>query len=102
MARETRSEILVEARRGLLRRAPDRLPQLDLVLSRVDVIDISSAVVEAAGRLPDPALRSLDAIHLATALLVRDGLDAVLTYDDRFAFAATGHGLTVDMPGRTP
>ncbi len=93
--------LLVETRRGLLRRAADRLPQMDLVLSRVGVIDMSAAVVESASRLSDPMLRSLDAIHLATALLVRDDLDALLTYDDRLAAAAAGHGLTVEMPGRT-
>ncbi|MGL4176958.1 MAG: type II toxin-antitoxin system VapC family toxin [Dermatophilaceae bacterium] len=90
--------LLVEARRGALRRAPASLPHLDLVLRRVELVAMSSAVVEAASRLPDPALRSLDSIHLATALLVRDDVDAVLTYDDRLATAATAHGLTVTAP----
>lgn len=92
--------LLVEARRALARRAPDRLPRLDLVLSRISLVDISAAVVESAGRLPDPMLRSLDSIHLATALMVRDDLDAVMTYDDRVAAAATAQGLTVEAPGR--
>ncbi|ODU01653.1 MAG: hypothetical protein ABS81_20085 [Pseudonocardia sp. SCN 72-86] len=92
--------LLVEARRALARRAPDRLPRLDLALSRISLVDVSAAVVESAGRLPDPMLRSLDAIHLATALMVRDDLDAVVTYDDRFAAAATTHGLAVEAPGR--
>jgi predicted nucleic acid-binding protein len=90
--------LLVEARRGTLRRAPAKLPHLDLVLRRVEMIEISSAVVEAASRLPDPALRSLDAIHLATALLVREDVEAVLTYDDRLAAAAAAHGLAVTAP----
>lgn len=92
--------LLVEARRALARRAPDRLPRLDLVLARVNLVDTSAAVVESAGRLPDPMLRSLDSIHLATALMLRDDIDAVVTYDDRFAAAATAHGLTVEAPGR--
>jgi predicted nucleic acid-binding protein len=90
--------LLVEARRGTLRRAPAKLPHLDLVLRRVEMIEISSAVVEAASRLPDPALRPLDAIHLATALLVREDIEALLTYDDRLAAAAAAHGLAVTAP----
>jgi hypothetical protein len=37
--------------------------------------------------------------HLATALLLRDVIDSLVTYDDRPAAAATAHGLTVEMPG---
>lgn len=90
--------LLVEARRGTLCRSPAKLPHLDLVLRRVEMIEMSSAVVEAASRLPDPALRSLDAIHLATALLVREDVEALLTYDDRLAAAAAAHGLAVTAP----
>jgi predicted nucleic acid-binding protein len=94
--------LLVEARRAVLRRAPSRLPQMEDVLIGVGTVDISVAVIESARRLPDPMLRSLDAIHLATALTLRDELDAVLTYDDRLAAAAVSHGLTVESPGVTP
>ena len=93
--------LVVEARRGTLRRSPLRLPRLDIVLTRVEMIEMSPAVIESASRLPDPMLRSLDAIHLATALLVRDDLDALVTYDDRLATAAASHGLTVESPGLT-
>ncbi|MGI5127171.1 type II toxin-antitoxin system VapC family toxin [Pseudonocardia sp. CA-107938] len=92
------SLLVVEARRSILRRAPDRLPQMDIVLTRVGTAEISAAIIESASRLPDPMLRSLDAIHLATALMVRDDLTAVLTYDDRLATAAASHGLTVESP----
>jgi predicted nucleic acid-binding protein len=88
----------IEARRGTLRRAPRRLPRVDQLLGQVDVLAVSDAVVEAASRLPDPLLRSLDAIHLATALLIREDLEAVLTYDDRLAAAAAAHGLAVLSP----
>ena len=56
------------------------------------------AVVESASRLPDPMLRSLDAIHLATALVLREDLEALVTYDERLADAAGAHGLTVASP----
>jgi uncharacterized protein len=90
--------VRVDARRGTARRAPQRLPRVDLLLDRVNVIGIDDAVIESAGRLPDPLLRSLDAIHLATALLIRDDIDAVLTYDNRLADAAAAHGLVVLSP----
>ncbi|MFI7401643.1 hypothetical protein ACIBW9_14410 [Streptomyces sp. NPDC049541] len=43
-------------------------------------------------------VRSLDAIHLATALRVRSQLTSFVTYDRRLADAAQAAGLTVDMP----
>lgn len=94
--------LAVELRRATMRIRPADVPKADLLLSRVQLVDMSHAIVEKASRLPDPMLRSLDAIHLATALIVRDELDAVLTYDDRLAAAAVGHGLTVESPGVTP
>lgn len=93
------SLLAVEARRGVLRNRPARLPRVDMALSRVTLLDVSGQVIESAGRLPDPRLRSLDAIHLATALLIRDDLHVLLTYDDRLAAAARTHGLTTASPG---
>jgi predicted nucleic acid-binding protein len=45
-----------------------------------------------------PRLRSLDALHLATALSVRDELGAFFTYDRRMAAAAANRGLNVAAP----
>ena len=59
---------------------------------------MSDAVIERARRLPDPLLRSLDAVHLATALLIREDVETLLTYDDRLAAAAREHGLVVAAP----
>ena len=75
---------------------------MDVVLTRVATIEISDIVIESASRLPDPMLRSLHAVHLATALAVDDDLDVLVTYDDRLATAAASHGLTVESPGVTP
>jgi predicted nucleic acid-binding protein len=90
--------LAVEARRGVLRGRPDGLPAIDLLLAEVAQVDISDAVVESASRLPDPLLRSLDAIHLATALLIRDDVETVLTYDARLREAADAHGLPTAAP----
>lgn len=88
----------VEARRGVLRRAPQRVPRVDVLLAEIEFVGITDAVVESAGRLPDPLLRSLDAIHLATALLIREDIEAVLTYDARLADAVREHDLAVITP----
>lgn len=93
--------LTVEARRSMLRIRPEGLPKVDLVLAEVAQISISDAVIESASRLPDPLLRSLDAIHLATALLIRDDIETVLTYDLRLRGAAEAHGLPTAAPGLT-
>ena len=49
--------------------------------------------------MPDRQLRTVDAIHLATALLIKDELEAVITYDARLAEAARAHDLAVVTPG---
>lgn len=90
--------LTVEARRGVLRTSPRNLPRVDLLLTDVVRIPMSDVVVEEASRLPDPFLRSLDAIHLATALLIREDVDELLTYDDRLATAARAHGMDVAAP----
>ena len=90
--------LTVEARRSVLRIDPPRLARADLGLLRVEQVEMSAAVLETASRLPDPMLRTLDAIHLATALLIRDGLDAVVTYDHRMLAAAAAHGLPTATP----
>jgi uncharacterized protein len=90
--------ITIEARRGTLRTSPRNLPRVDLLLSDIVTIPMSEPVIESASRLPDPLLRSLDAIHLATALLIREDVDTLLTYDDRLAAAARARGIEVASP----
>jgi uncharacterized protein len=91
--------LVVETRRAVLGQAPGDLARADLLLTRIDQVDITRAVLEAASRLPDPTLRSLDAIHLATALQLGRDLDALVTYDSRLAAAADRQGVGVVTPG---
>jgi uncharacterized protein len=93
--------LAVEARRSTLREDSNLLPRADLLLEDVTQIDLSAAVLESASRLPGPHLRTLDAIHLATALLIRDDIESVVTYDSRLLAAAEAHGLPTAAPGRT-
>jgi uncharacterized protein len=90
--------LAVEARRGALRRAPRSLPRVDLLLRDVELVAMSPAIVESASRLPDPLLRSLDAIHLATAILLRSDLELFVTYDSRLADAAAAYGIPTAGP----
>jgi uncharacterized protein len=90
--------LVVETRRAVLREAPGELARADLLLTRIDQVDVTRSILEAAGRLPDPALRSLDAIHLATALQLEGDLEALVTYDGRLAAAAGRQKLPVVTP----
>lgn len=62
------------------------------------LLPLGDALLDKATSLEPPPLRSLDAIHLATALGVRDDLGAFFTYDERLAEAAERHGLPVTSP----
>jgi uncharacterized protein len=70
----------------------------DKLLDTVITISITDDLLDAAGRLADPGLRSLDAIHLATALHLGSGLSEFVTYDRRLLTAASGAGLSTAAP----
>ena len=72
--------------------------QLDLALSGVSEQALTDAVLALARRLEPRGLRSLDAIHLSTAILLDS--DIVVGYDDRLLAAAEEHGLRTVSPGR--
>lgn len=61
-------------------------------------IPVNAQIRDDAARLPG-RLRSLDAIHAATAARLGPELTALVTYDQRMADAARGAGLPVAMPG---
>jgi hypothetical protein len=87
---------LVETRRALARVAVD--PDLaDRVMAPIGPIELDAAVAATAAVLQPHALRTLDAIHLATALALYH-VDAFVTYDDRLADAARSLGLPVVSP----
>jgi len=68
------------------------------VMARVALVDVDRRILAAAAALDPPALRTLDAIHLATALAVREDLAAIVTYDRRLAAAAERVHLEVNVP----
>lgn len=68
------------------------------VLARLDLVRVGDRVLDAAGELLPAELRSLDAIHLATARLLGSDLGPFVTYDDRLADAARRLGLRATAP----
>jgi hypothetical protein len=68
------------------------------VLGRVDLVRVSDRILGAAGVLRPADLRSLDAIHLATARALGDDLHQIVTYDERMASSAGALGLRVVAP----
>jgi predicted nucleic acid-binding protein len=68
------------------------------ILSRVALVDIDRRILAEAAALKPPSLRTVDAIHLATALRVREELVALITYDGRLAGAAGKARIEVRAP----
>jgi predicted nucleic acid-binding protein len=83
-------------------RTCDRIGNYPRLLSQLlrehDEILLSSEIRDHAARIPGP-IRSLDAIHVASAALLGADLTSLVTYDNRMAEAAAAIGLPVDMPG---
>jgi uncharacterized protein len=69
------------------------------MLDRLLLIRMTDSVLRAAGRFPDRHLRSLDAIHLASAEHLEHALTAFVSYDKRLLGAALDRGLPVESPG---
>jgi len=89
--------IRAESRRALLRNDPAGLANLPRVLSVIAQIPVTEDLLDRAAMLPDPALRTLDAIHLASAQMT-PGVKTMLVYDKRLAEAARKAGVTVASP----
>ncbi|HKT02636.1 MAG TPA: type II toxin-antitoxin system VapC family toxin [Rugosimonospora sp.] len=64
----------------------------------IPAIAMTSAVLNVARTLPPEILRSLGAIHLATASLIGPDLHHLITYDKRMIAAAEVAGLPVEVP----
>jgi predicted nucleic acid-binding protein len=92
----------VEVPRALRRAAPRFLGLVPSVLTKIHRFEVDAPVRATAAAYHQPNLRSLDAIHLATAdnLIASDKpVTAFVTYDKRLAAAATEAGLPVVAPG---
>jgi predicted nucleic acid-binding protein len=90
--------LAVELMRAVGRRSPASLDQARSLLQVMEFVELDEGIAERAGGLEPVGLRSLDAIHLASALVLGTELDAFVTYDGRQADAARAAGLTVESP----
>lgn len=88
-----------EVMRALLPLGSPALERGQSVLSRIELVRVGKRVLDEAGALNPAELRSLDAIHLATAALATGtGVVHVVTYDERMAEAARERGWRVVSP----
>ena len=88
----------VEAVLAVRRRKPDAETTVRAMLQGLELIDIDADIRRAAAGVANPHLRSLDAIHVATALSLGDHCGTFFAYDQRLIAAAQAHGLTVNVP----
>ena len=88
----------IESFRALARYAPEAASRLPAVLDQIDLIDLDQRIRMLAQTVTPATARSLDAIHLGTALHSRSSLTSFVTYDERLLDAAQAAGLTIDSP----
>ena len=89
-----RTEVL----RSLMTGGEDAIAAGRAVLARCDLVRVNDRVLNLAGTMRPPELRSLDAIHLATAERLRDEISQCVVYDERLADAARQLGHRVSSP----
>ncbi len=94
----------IELPRAIRAVAPEGLSAVPSVLARLDRFEIDPVIRATAAAYPDAGLRSLDAVHLATAQIASSAapLTALVTYDSRLSQAANTLGITVAAPGNQP
>jgi predicted nucleic acid-binding protein len=94
----------VEVPRALRRCAPQALVGVPAAVGRLFRLEIDGTIRATAAAFAEPTLRSLDAIHLATAhVLVNESgatLTAFVTYDQRLLTSAQTAGLPTACPGQ--
>jgi uncharacterized protein len=88
----------VEVIRAVRSQGQPAMSRARALLDRLSLIRIDDALLDVAASLPGDRLRSLDAIHVASARALGDGLAEIVTYDRRMAEVALGLGMPVVEP----
>jgi uncharacterized protein len=88
----------VEVLRAARRAGGDALTEARAVVADVDLVPLDRTVQDLACDIGEAPLRTLDALHLASAVLLRDELSAFIAYDHRLMHAAKAAGLPVATP----
>jgi len=97
-ARATSEIARVEVTRAVMRAMPTALLQAHHVVARTHKVAVTEQVLTTASSLQPQSLRSLDAIHLASALALGGRLTAFVCYDDRLSAAARALQLPAIAP----
>jgi uncharacterized protein len=90
----------VEVLRAARRLGSDGVAEARAVIGDLDLVPLDRAVQDVACDVGNPLLRTLDALNLASALLLGDALTMLVGYDARLLSAARDAGLPVAAPGR--
>lgn len=88
----------VESVRAARRVGLSAARRADAVVARLGLVELDDEVIQRASKLAPPTVRTLDAIHLATALSLGDDLGAVCVYDARMSSVAETMGLRTIAP----
>jgi predicted nucleic acid-binding protein len=88
----------IESFRALARYAPGAVSRLPAVLDQIELINLDPSIGVLAQTVQPATVRSLDAIHLGTALHARHALTSFVTYDKRLLDAAMAAGLPAGSP----
>lgn len=89
-----RTEVL----RAVLGEGSEGIGRAHALLGRIDLLRINDRILGSAGSLLPAHLRSLDAIHLATALQLGNDLGSLVSYDQRMLDAARHLGISIASP----
>lgn len=89
---------ITEVLRAVRRVQAERTAEARRVVTQLTLVDVTPEICEWAAMLRPLRLRSLDAIHLATALDLAGDLEGLVTYDERLARAASEHGIPTLAP----
>ncbi len=93
----------VELMRAVARQEEPGLPErARYLLDGLDILPITDAVIALAESIGPATLRSLDAIHLASASQIRHELTSFVTYDHRLLAGCRDVGFDTQSPGAVP
>ena len=89
---------VVELQRLTARISQPAVTAAGQLLTRIDQLELTPLALARAATLPPPEVRTLDALHIASAAELGD-LEAIVSYDHRMIKASRGYGLPVESPG---
>jgi predicted nucleic acid-binding protein len=98
LVRVSSSVVRVEVPRAIWRAEPTALPESYQVIRRIGEVGLTDEVLSKAAGVRPATLRTLDAIHLASALAIRPELTAFVAYDKPLLDAAKDAGLPTASP----